>query len=66
MAGVVVVKRGSQLGTKIPDEWRKMLEENVVGPDKEYASFAEYLRDLIREDMKRRGLFRSYENEQKE
>ena len=52
------MKRPYAVGTKIPEEWKVLLETYVVGPDKEYTTYSEYIRDLIRNDMKERGLFR--------
>jgi len=66
MSEVAVVGKPYTVGTKIPYEWKELLEKNVIGADKEYTSFSEYVRDLIRNDMKRRGLFQSHAGDENE
>jgi len=58
VAGLTNMRRPYSIGTKIPEEWKELLEKHVVGAGKEYTTFSEYIRDLIREDLKRRGLFK--------
>jgi Arc/MetJ-type ribon-helix-helix transcriptional regulator len=43
------------MGVHIYDEWLEKIE-TFVGKGKEFTSFSEYARSLIREDLKRRGL----------
>lgn len=47
---------GITIATRIPQEWKKTLEEHVVGGKNEFTNFSEYLRHLVRADMKRRGI----------
>lgn len=66
MGEVTYVPNPYTVSAKIPPEWKEKLYEAVIGPDKEYASISEYVRDLIREDMKRRGLFNKTRREEDE
>jgi len=47
------------ISTRIPQEWIDLIEQHIVGPAREYSNTSEYLRDLIRDDMKKRGLFQA-------
>ena len=61
MEGVIEVTKPRTVSTKIPQEWIELLEKYVIGSTREYSNISEYLRDLIRGDMKKRGLFRKEE-----
>jgi Arc/MetJ-type ribon-helix-helix transcriptional regulator len=43
------------MGVHIYKEWLKKIDR-FVGKGKEYNSFSEYTRSLIRDDLRRRGL----------
>ena len=50
------------VAARIPEEWIILLNKYVIGPSKEYPNISDYLRNLVREDIKRRGLFEVLEN----
>jgi len=45
------------VGTVVDEEWIQALQK-ICGKNKEYKSVSEYLRDLIRKDLVRRGLLK--------
>jgi len=45
------------IGTTVDKEWLAKLRE-ICGEGKEYKSISEYLRDLVRRDLIRRGLLK--------
>lgn len=47
---------GITIATRIPQEWKKKLDEHVVGGQNEFTNYSEYLRHLVRNDMKERNL----------
>ena len=42
------------VGTKLPDDIVELIERRVI--PREFVSMSDYLRHLIREDLKKRGL----------
>ena len=46
-------KHGKMVGTQLPEEMFKIIEEKIIG--REYVSVSDYLRDLVRRDLKDRG-----------
>lgn len=42
------------IGTQVPEEMYKIIKEHIIR--KEYVSTSDYIRDLIRKDLKERGL----------
>lgn len=42
------------VGSQIPEDMYKLIEEHIL--NKEYVSVSDYIRDLIRKDLKERGL----------
>jgi Arc/MetJ-type ribon-helix-helix transcriptional regulator len=42
------------VGTKLPDDIVELIERKII--PKEFVSMSDYLRHLIREDMKKRGI----------
>ncbi len=46
------------MGVHIYEDWLELIN-TFVGHGKEFNSFSEYARSLIREDLKRRGLLAS-------
>jgi len=50
-------KRPYPVGTKIPLAWKEFIDQHLVGCDKEYTTYSEYVRELIRKDLKERGFF---------
>lgn len=50
--------RYKTMGVHIYEDWLELIE-TFVGKGKEFNSFSEYARSLIREDLKKRGLLTS-------
>jgi Arc/MetJ-type ribon-helix-helix transcriptional regulator len=47
-------KKLKAVGTKLPEGIIKLIERKII--PKEFVSMSDYLRHLIREDMKKRGI----------
>ena len=48
------------IGTVVDEEWICAIQK-ICGKNKEYKSISEYLRDLIRKDLAKRGLLKQSE-----
>lgn len=44
------------VSTKIPAKWKSRIYKYLVGPGKIYNDIAEYIREVIRQDLEERGL----------
>ena len=47
------------VATRVPKKWKEIIEMEIIRI--EYQGWSEYLRDLIRDDLKKRGLLRKEE-----
>lgn len=57
---VVSISDQIQVGAKIPKLWKEKIDKYVLSS--EYSSISEYIRSLIRRDLKERGLIGSRKN----
>jgi len=60
IGGILVARSNNEewgvtVATRISPEWKEILEKHVIGWKHEFKNFSEYLRHLIRKDMKERG-----------